>query len=90
MIDHINRISGDDRIGNLRLATHAQNMANSRRSLKNTSGYKGVSKQGNRYKADIRFNGRTVYLGRFDTPKEAHLAYCEFAKKYRGEFACFG
>jgi hypothetical protein len=34
----------------------------------------GVSRQGRRYQADIWLNGRTVYLGTFDTKSEAAAA----------------
>ena len=37
--------------------------------------YKGVSKRGERYQANIRIDGKTQGHGTFDTPKEAAQAY---------------
>lgn len=34
--------------------------------------------------------GKKIHLGLFESPSEAHLAYCEAAKKLHGEFANFG
>ncbi|MBV8473755.1 MAG: HNH endonuclease, partial [Hyphomicrobiales bacterium] len=42
-IDHDNNVRSDNRWSNLREATQSQNIANTRRGAKNTSGYKGVS-----------------------------------------------
>lgn len=36
----------------------------------------GVSKQGKRYKAQIKINGKKTHIGMFDSPDEAHGAYC--------------
>jgi hypothetical protein len=41
----------------------------------NTSGYRGVYKKGERFKADIKVNKKQTYLGTYDTPKEAAVAY---------------
>ena len=41
----------------------------------NTTGYTGVSKSGERFLARIRINNKQKYLGRYDTPKEAAVAY---------------
>lgn len=90
-IDHINGDPHDNRLCNLREATHSQNMANSKRSCTNTSGFKGVSCDGRRTKkkwyARIRDNGQHRSLGYFHTPEEAHAAYEAEAKIVHGEFA---
>ena len=41
----------------------------------NTIGYKGVYKEGNRFKATINIGGRRHHLGQFDTTKEAAIVY---------------
>lgn len=91
IVDHINGDSLDNRRSNLRLATQSENVQNSRISTRNTSGYKGASWDKNRQKwyCRITVNKQVIYLGRFDTAEEAHVAYCEAAKKYHCEFARF-
>lgn len=42
-IDHINRVRTDNRISNLRLVTHSENMQNRKIQKNNKSGYRGVS-----------------------------------------------
>lgn len=87
-IDHINCNRSDNRICNLRLCSQEQNLANSRKPAKNSSGYKGVSwcKFTDRWRATIRHNGKSISLGRFDCPEEAHRAYCENGRQLKGEF----
>jgi len=46
----------------------------------NQFGYKGVKFLHNRYEAQIKINGKNIYLGRFKTAEEAGKAYYE-AKK---------
>lgn len=89
LIDHINGDGLDNRRCNLRLATKAENQRNRRVPSTNTSGYKGVtwSRNAGRWHARIRAGDRNVHLGYFDTPEEAHAAYCAVAVKYHGEFA---
>ena len=41
----------------------------------NITGYSGVSKSGNRYTARMTILGKYSSLGRFDSPREAAIAY---------------
>jgi hypothetical protein len=88
-VDHINGAGLDNRRGNLRLASHAENMRNRGAKRNNTSGYKGVSfhRQRQKWRAQIMIDGRETHLGYFLTPEEAHAAYCEAAERYHGKFA---
>jgi len=91
-IDHVDMIRGNNQRYNLRIATHTQNMWNRPAQKNNTSGYKGVTwhRQALRWQARIRANKKTISLGLFDTPREAHEAYKTAADKYHGEFANYG
>lgn len=54
---------------------------------------KGVTLSTNKknpYVARIMIDYKSVHLGQFSTPEEAHKAYCEAAIKYFGEYAKFG
>jgi hypothetical protein len=86
--DHINLLSGDDRIYNLRESTHQQNQFNRGLLRNNTSGYMGVSfhKRTGRYIAHCRIGGKFVHLGYFDTAEQAaEVVRTRVAE--RGEFA---
>jgi hypothetical protein len=89
--DHINGNTLDNRRSNLRVSTAAENIRNQKIKSSNTSGFKEVNfrKERNRWVASIRVNGKAKRLGAFLTPKEAHVAYCEAARRYFGEFARF-
>ena len=87
--DHINGIRHDNRWCNLRVATPTQNYANAPRKSSNTSGFKGVSLHGKKWRARIRWNGKYLSIGSFDTKEEAQMAYAEAAQRYYGEFARF-
>lgn len=87
-IDHINGIPSDNRLVNLREATHGQNAINSRRPLRNTSGVKGVGwyKPCQKWRARIRFCGTLFHLGLFQRKEDAAAAYSKTAEKLHGEF----
>jgi len=89
-IDHIDGDKSNNRISNLRLATHEQNLYNQKVNSTNTSGYKGVVQYYSRWRAYICINYKRINLGTFDTPEEAHKAYCEAADKHHGKFANHG
>ena len=85
-VDHINGDKLDNRLENLRYATHSENTAN-RKKCNSETGYKGVSMTHNgKYKSSICHQGKSYYLGVFDTPKEAHDAYCKKGKELHKEF----
>lgn len=86
-VDHANGNGLDNRRGNLRVCTHQMNGANQKTPKHNTTGFKGVSGKGNKFRAYIKVNYKQVYLGTFSTAIEAANAYNLGAQKYFGEFA---
>jgi hypothetical protein len=85
-IDHADLNKLNNAFNNLRAATPSQNMANMRGRA--ASGFKGVTATAaNRWVAHIRDGPRTVYLGTYDTPEEAHAAYAGAARMKYGKFA---
>ena len=76
MLDHINRDRSDNRICNLRIVTHQENCFN--------NNYKGYSWDINRnkWKSQIRIDGKSIHLGRYDTEEEARQAYLIAKEKY--------
>lgn len=81
-LDHINRDRADNRLANLRECTGAENHQN--RGVRAKSGVQGVRwhKQGQKWQARIRINGREVYLGLHETVEAASQAYQEAKGKY--------
>lgn len=86
-IDHINGNTLDNRKKNLRITNYIGNNQNAKIRKDNTSGYRGVYKYKNKYVSRIQYNGKRVVVGRFNTAKEAAIAYNIAAKKYHKEFA---
>ena len=88
-LDHINGIRSDNRLSNLREATHAENSRNSGMQANNTSGFRGVRLDARygRWQARITVNQRQKHLGYFDSAEDAAEAYASGARRYHGEFA---
>lgn len=86
-VDHENRNPHDNRLCNLRLATHSQNQQNSRHKGNSTGLKCVVPVASGRFVAKLVHAGKQVHIGTFDTPEEANLAYAERAKQLYGEFA---
>lgn len=88
-VDHINGNKLDNQRKNLRLATSQQNLANSKLSKWNTSGFKGArwDKQHKKWKTEIKFNYVYIFIGYFDTLHQAALAYDLWAMDLNKEFA---
>ena len=88
-IDHINRVRDDNRIDNLRDATHEQNTQNASIRADNSSGYKGVcwDKENKKWKSRIMMNNKQVLLGRFKYQLQAVNAYQTAAIVHQKDFA---
>lgn len=80
-LDHINGDPSDNRIANLRAASHSKNMQN-RKKMVNGSGFSGVYKNGAKWQARITIqrDGKrhSVYLGTYSNAEEAAKASHEF------------
>lgn len=89
VIDHINRITDDNRIFNLRDVSRSANKANSTRVKANKHGFMGVSRM-NRPTAPKAFNAKIIIegkyrsLGYFATAEEAGAAYEKAARAEYG------
>ena len=82
IVDHTDRNIKDNRWENLRAATKSQNNINS--TVK-----RGVcfDKSRNKWVAQVKKNGKRVYVKRFDTEQEAVTARAIVARQLFGEFA---
>jgi hypothetical protein len=92
VVDHINGDPLDNRKSNLRVCTQAENLRNRRKRAKPTSSkFKGVSRHTiSRQKpwlAKIKSDGKTIYLGTFETEEQAAEAYDRAALERFGTFA---
>jgi hypothetical protein len=91
-VDHQNGNTLDNRKANLRLCTQAENTRNQKLNKRSSTGFKGVrflqhiGSRGKQYQARIRYEGKLINLGVFETAEEAHQAYCKASAKYHGEF----
>jgi hypothetical protein len=88
-IDHKDQNRLNNQRKNIRIATHNENQRNAPAYKNNKSGLKGVSWHGlsRKWAANIKVNGKTIYLGEFLSKEEASIAYNRGATKYHKEFA---
>lgn len=84
-LEHINEDKRDNRLSNLRLVTHSENLANqSKPTKRNKLGVRGVARSRNKFKAHCSLNGRNCYIGTFLTVAEAGDAIAKFKEKQNG------
>jgi hypothetical protein len=79
-LDHENRIKNDNRISNLRILTHSENISNN-----DAKGYSWV-KSRNKWFARIYIDGKSIHLGYFNTEEQARQAYLSAKLKYHKSF----
>lgn len=89
VIDHINRNGLDNRLENLRQATHKDNSANRRIHKSNTTGIAGVGwdKNSAKWRARIQRNNKLVCLGLYEDKNLAIAARKKAEEKFFGAFA---
>jgi len=87
--DHVDRNRLNNQKCNLRAVTRSLNLKNKSKYFNNTTNFKGVSyrKPEKKYRARIQCDGKTHYLGSFDDPKVAAIAYNKKATEVFGNFA---
>lgn len=77
-IDHKDGNRSNNRFSNLRDVSQELNLQNRQRAqADNKAGLLGVSMRRGRYRATLKVRGRSIYLGDYETPEEAHAAYLE-------------
>ncbi len=91
-VDHEDGDGLNNKRRNLRKATTAENTRNVGLIKTNTTGYKGVFKyktgcNSGRFTATLKFNGKKIHGGYFNTAVEAAKKYNEMALEYHKEFA---
>ena len=86
LIDHINHKPNDNRKKNLRKVNYSKNMQNRKMPSNNTSGYIGVHKNGNAWRAELRTNGY-IYGKTFKNKNDAIAYRNELEDKHYGEYS---
>ena len=88
LVDHINRNPLDNRRENLRIVTQQENNMNQGINKNNKSGVSGVcrDKKSNKWRAQIMYKYKKIYLGCFDTLEDAAKAREDGEIKYFGDF----
>ena len=89
VVDHIDRNKANNQVTNLRWATQQQNNMNLTIRTGTSSQYKGVSfnKKSRKWRAEINFNGKHLYIGSFTNEEDAARAYNAKAIELHAEFA---
>lgn len=82
VVDHIDGDTLNDRVENLRDVTQLENCHNKRVSICNEFGVPGVYRDGPKFRAEISFNGKKIYLGNFPELPMAVAARKEAERRF--------
>jgi hypothetical protein len=87
-IDHIDGNPSNNRIENLRLASHSQNGFNMKLPRHSTTGLKGVTydKRKLLWRAYITVHKKRIWLGDFSSAEKAHAVRVAAAQELHGDF----
>lgn len=87
--DHVDHDGLNNQRDNLRLVSHAENLANQRKPTGCSSHYKGVSwhVRCNKWQAQIMINYHKICLGYFESEIDAARAYDRAARRASSEYA---
>ena len=85
-VDHHDGDYANNKWENLRPATHREQVWNRGVQKNNTSSFRGVSRSGKRWAAQIKEDGASRRLGAYDTPEEAAAVYEAEVRWLHGEF----
>jgi hypothetical protein len=89
IVDHINGVTTDNRIDNLRAATKKENCRNRVKHTNNVSGFKNVAwhKEHKKWSVTLSVVGKKKHLGYFQDIELADLVAQEARDKFYGQFA---
>jgi hypothetical protein len=90
-VDHIDGNKSNNRIENLRPATHMENLKNQKVRINNVSGHKNVGWAGREQKWRVRLaiNGKDKHIGYFADRELADFVAVEAANLHHKEFSSY-
>ena len=80
IVDHIDNNPSNNRLDNLQLTTHRENLSKDKK--RKTSKYTGVSVNGKKYRSQVCLVGKVYFLGLYNTEIEAYEAKLDALKEY--------
>ena len=92
MIDHIDGNRANNKIENLREATHSQNAHNAKLRCDSAIGKKNIRyiKRDSLWRVDVQVNKNRIYCGSYKDLELAELVAMEARNKFHGQFANHG
>lgn len=80
VVDHVNNIRTDNRICNLQIISHRLNITKDRKRKNRFPYVYKDNRPGKCWRATIRVNNKSIYIGRFHTDEEAYQAVVDYKK----------